>query len=344
MVLNKESGILLSVIIPIYKVEPYIKQCLKSILEQRISPEMIELVLVNDGTPDNSMCIVDELIAGENNVKVINQENQGLSVARNAGLDHARGKYIWFIDSDDWLEPDAFDTVKKSIERYPDIDVFASVLKMNYEKTGKVEIEYEPNYRVKSGRDYLFRNGNANRGACQRYIFRHDFLKKYNLLFMPHVYHEDGEFGNRMLYLAESLMIIDKPLYNYRIRMSGSIMSSRPMKANEDLIKVYSSLKRFAEEHVAGNDDYWMYMVKIYSCLRSIVLFSKNDIFTREFDVFYQENKNIIKNEAKRIICRGKNLPLGYYFEMLPYALFPKLPTQIRQSVKWLLGRLSIII
>ncbi len=188
----------------------------------------------------------------------------------------------------------------------------------------------------------MFRNHNANRGACQRYIFKKSFLEKHGLLFMPGVYHEDGEFAERMLYLAEKLLIIPQPVYNYRLRTSGSIMSSRKMKANDDLVKIYFSLVDFGEQHVRGNADYWLYREKIYNCLKSAVYFSRNEIFTREFDTFYQANKHLIKSEARKLLRHYKEYPLGVNFKLFLFAFAPKLETQTKQIVKRLLIRLKL--
>lgn len=326
----------LSIVIPVYQVEKFIYQCLESIFSQRMEENWFEVIVVNDGTQDRSMDIVAQF-ARHKNLSVLNQMNQGLSVARNNGLLHAKGKYVWFVDSDDWLEGDALNIVRLNIENHPDVDVFASVLMMNYEKNGKREIEYKPNPNVMSGHDYMFHNHNANRGACQRYIFKHSFLQKYDLRFMPRVFHEDGEFSNRMLYLAKSLMIIPKPIYNYRIRESGSIMSSRNMKANEDLVKIYFSLRDFAEKYVKGNEDYWPYRYIIYQCLESTVEFSRKEIFSPSFNEFYQLHKKLIKSEARTILHHFTSLRFSENIKLLQYSIFPKLEIQIRQIVKKIL-------
>lgn len=326
----------LSIVIPVYKVEKFIYQCLDSIYSQGMDENWFEVVVVNDGTPDKSMDVVDKF-RDHTNLTIINQTNQGLSVARNNGMDKSKGEYVWFVDSDDWLEPNALSEVKEYIEKYPDVEVFASVLMMNYEKDGTKEKEYKPNLNVRSGRDYMFRNHNANRGACQRYIFKRSFLQEYDLRFMPGVYHEDGEFSNRMLYLAKSLMIIPKPVYNYRIRESGSIMSSRNMKANEDLVKIYFSLRDFAEKYVKGNDDYWPYRYIIYQCLESTIEFSRKEIFSPSFNEFYQLHKKLIKSEARTILHHFRSLRFSDNIKLLQYSIFPKLEIQIRQIVKRIL-------
>lgn len=333
----------LSIIIPIYNVEPFISQCLDSIYNQHFSEDDFEVIAVNDGTPDNSMSIVERFAKQHKNLKIVNQKNQGLSVARNTGLDHAKGEYVWFVDSDDWLTKDALSVVLNAILRDSNIDVFATVLIMQYEKTGKTEIEYKPNYNVRSGRDYMFRNNNANRGACQRYIFKKSFLEKYGLKFMPGVYHEDGEFSNRMLYLAEKLIILPIPVYNYRIRTSGSIMSSRKMKMNYDLVKIYQGLCEFAEKYVRGNDDYWQYRLKIYECLADTIIFSRNEIFTKDFDEFYQKNKVLIKSEAKYLLRHSSAFTKHDMVYLIKFAFSPKLETQIKQGIKRLLIKFNLI-
>ena len=93
----------LSIIIPIYNVEQYVRACLESVFRQGLADDDYELILVNDGTQDRSMEVIADLLAAHTNVTVINQENQGLSVARNNGLERATGEYVMFLDSDDLL-------------------------------------------------------------------------------------------------------------------------------------------------------------------------------------------------------------------------------------------------
>ena len=104
----------LSIVIPIYKVEPYITRCLNSCLQQTklILGKDYEIIAVDDGSPDNSGKITDELLADKHGCTVIHQENKGLSEARNAGLHIAQGEYVWYVDSDDWIETDAVSQLK----------------------------------------------------------------------------------------------------------------------------------------------------------------------------------------------------------------------------------------
>lgn len=99
----------LSIIVPVYKVEPYLRRCIDSILAQTFRD--FELILIDDGSPDHCGAICDEYAAKDSRIIVIHQKNQGVSAARNAGLDIARGTYLGFVDSDDWIEPEMYETM-----------------------------------------------------------------------------------------------------------------------------------------------------------------------------------------------------------------------------------------
>lgn len=98
-----------SIIVPVYKAEPYIRKCIDSILSQTFTN--FELLLIDDGSPDNCGKICDEYAELDTRVHVFHKENGGVSAARNLGLDHAKGDYVCFIDSDDWIDPDMLETL-----------------------------------------------------------------------------------------------------------------------------------------------------------------------------------------------------------------------------------------
>ena len=108
----------LSVIIPIYNVELYIKRCAESTLNQNLSKDEYEVIFVNDGTKDNSVEVLNKAIDFEKypNFHIYNKENGGLSSARNFGLDKAHGDYVWFVDSDDWIEPNCLAKIVKKLK------------------------------------------------------------------------------------------------------------------------------------------------------------------------------------------------------------------------------------
>ena len=105
----------ISVIVPVYKVEPYLRECVDSIINQTY--KNLEIILVDDGSPDNCGAICDEYAAKDSRVRVIHKENGGVSSARNAGIEAATGDYIGFVDSDDWIEPDMYENLLESLQR-----------------------------------------------------------------------------------------------------------------------------------------------------------------------------------------------------------------------------------
>ena len=104
----------LSIIVPVYNVEKYIERCLLSLLNQDIPKSEYEIIVVNDGTPDNSADIAQSIADKNENIIVIHRENGGLSAARNTGMEHVHGEYVMFVDSDDYIEPNVLASIFKS--------------------------------------------------------------------------------------------------------------------------------------------------------------------------------------------------------------------------------------
>lgn len=308
----------ISIIIPIYNVEKFVNQCLSSIYSQKVSEELFEVIVVNDGTHDNSMDIVRQYIC-HTNLTIIEQKNQGLSVARNTGLAAAKGDYLWFVDSDDWLLEDSLNIIFKYINRYKSVDLFSTILENHYEDTGVIEKEYDPDIKHLSGKEYLQRS--YRQGASQRFIIKRGFLEYHKLSFEPGILHEDSLFGYIMLYFANNIMILDKPVYAYRIRTSGSIMSSVSIKSAKDLLYIHKKLTGFMDIYVANSDKVW-YRNRIFSILDCIFGFSRYIIDTPEFRKFYRENKKYIRECTKPLLYNINTLAFGlrmYFFPCLYY-------------------------
>ena len=327
----------LSIIIPIYNVEPYIGRCIESILSQITeSVDSVEVIMVNDGTQDGSMDIVKLHISRSPFVTVINQENKGLSCARNAGLDLAKGKYVWFVDSDDWLLPEAVSRVIDVVRRCDGVDMIATRLLHHDEATGRESAENFPSMSARTGREYMFA-GNL-KGASQRYILRRQFLLDNNLRFLPGVYHEDGDFGIRMTYLAQSCYVLPDPVYVYRLRKTGSIMSSRKQKMNTDLVAIYQGLVKFADLHVS-REDYWPFRAQAITCLWDTILFSRQQIFTPEFKEFYAKFSRYIHQETGFLLRHSRELTITQLRAAVHFYLFPLAWTKgkrlLRMGLEW---------
>lgn len=215
---------LFSIIIPVYNVELYIEKCLLSCLNQEsFSIDDYEIIVVNDGTKDTSILIAQELVMHypNHNLKFIERENGGLSAARNTGLLHAEGKYVWFVDSDDWIVGDALSSLKQkiAINNQLEIITFTHVTAYSDGKVSKVIMR--PDY-AGSGFDYLAKNNFLSAGTC---IYLTSFLNQNNFVFKEGIVWEDSEFNLRAYALVENHYFFAKPLYYYS-RREGSITSN----------------------------------------------------------------------------------------------------------------------
>lgn len=285
----------LSIIIPVYNVEKYLNQCIDSIVVQCDSDD-IELIVVNDGSPDNSSQIIEKYaITYPNLIKVVNQTNQGLSMARNNGLEVASGDYVWFVDSDDWLSKNAIQGVLNCIKNNPNVDVFSSLLIKYYEMECRYEYPKDCKASYLSGIDYLQKKLPV--GAAQRFIYKRIFLKENNLRFAKGLLHEDAIWGYMMLYKASKIMLIDTPIYIYRIRASESIMSSISVRSAYSLIEGHRIVKEWMLQNVENNDRR-MFTNLSFGLIKSLLDFCKNIVDTPDYKTFYKKTKHYIRKEA----------------------------------------------
>lgn len=313
----------LSIIIPVYNVEKYIRRCLDSIYNQNIPYENFEVIIVNDGTPDNSIAIVNEYLNLHKNIKLINQINQGLSIARNNGLALAKGKYVWFIDSDDWIEKDSLKVLFNYINNQ--YDLIATNLYYTYDNPENNHYEREINKNlILSSKKYI---SNYSVGASQRYIIKRDFLLNFQLKFHPGLLHEDAEFNLRLVYFAENVFLIKAPLYNYYQGNSNSIMASWNLKNSENIYKVYKLLTVFWRTKVIKD-------LKLTSRIYSfkVLLLSLNLNDDKEFRAFYKKVRNEIKKEAKELLF-SKNISLKHRFIFLICSVSPSFYKELKNKI-----------
>lgn len=232
----------LSIIIPVYNVEKYVEKCIRSCENQDIPKEDYEVIVVNDGSPDGSLAIVERVAKEYPNIKVISQENQGLSGARNTGLAAAQGEYVWFVDSDDWI---AENCLKGLTEKLVDnLDILHIRYKNAYEDGTTKTPAQKYLDGIHSGKEITEQGGLAT--PAQFSVLRSKFVKDNSIKFYPGIYHEDAEFKPRVVYLANSIRYYDKEVYYYLQRDSGSITSNYKLKNGLDAIKVCNSLYDFA--------------------------------------------------------------------------------------------------
>lgn len=275
----------ITIVIPVYNVEQYIARCIESCINQGLSIDDYEIIIINDGTPDNSMSIVSEYsIEYPDLIKVHSQNNSGLSVARNVGLSLASGEYVWFVDSDDWIEYNCLRGILNSLDKsVPDL------LQLQYrlvydDFTKNVNVSFYEQSRILSGKEVVLRGGLPV--PAQFTIYRRQFLIDNNLIFYPGIYHEDSEFKPRATYLAASVVSYPVICYNYYQRISGSITSSFRLRNAIDIITVMNSI-----HHFSLNFD-----KPFYAAFGSFVSTNMNSLLIGMRDLTESEQELIIRN------------------------------------------------
>ncbi len=305
---------ILSIIVPAYNVEKYLEKCLLSCLHQDIEKNKYEIIVVDDGSPDNSGAIADKIASRYLNVRVIHQTNRGLSGARNEGLQHAKGEYIWFIDSDDWIESNC---LYRIVSQLDGIDVLLLQYRKVYENGNP---PFNPPFCVskkhETGKEFLKRSLFPH--PAQFAIYRKQFLIENQLFFVEGIYHEDSEFKPRVLYLAESINSDIFVCYNYLQRNSGSITSSYSIKRALDAIFVIENLCKFSDN--LPRDDQRVFNVQISIILNEIIHGLKH--LSKE-DYFQILNVLCRKTPIFKRMCRTKSVK--YQLEGLIFSLLLKI-------------------
>jgi len=210
----------LSIIVPIYKVEQYVYSCLESIFRQGLADDDFEVILVNDGTPDRSMEVIADIIKAHQNILVIEQENQGLSVARNNGIEKATGEYILFVDSDDLLVTNSLPyLLNLAISSKADL-IVADFLKMNDKRIAQLNNtsiqQKDGSTQKKTGKELLIQDLNPYSCHVWRALYKREFLNWNNLRFIPNMCFEDIPFTHQCYAKANQCLKVDWLLNIYR--------------------------------------------------------------------------------------------------------------------------------
>lgn len=220
-------GTLVSVIIPIYNVEQYLAKCLDSVINQTYKD--LEIICVNDCSPDNSAKILEEYSKKDNRIKIINREqNGGLSAARNSGMEIMTGDYVYFLDSDDWIDNNYIEElVSKMEEKNVDMIINANV-KFEYEIQPKIDNSNSIEYSSHSQEgEYIspydcFKNPRYKIWAVWTHLYKSKLIKENNVIFPDGYINEDVYFGHFYAHYAKNVYIFrSNSAYHYVIRNSS---------------------------------------------------------------------------------------------------------------------------
>lgn|GEM_PF-1020669 len=318
---NLDPFIKISVIVPVYNPEEkWLRQAIASILNQTLHD--IEVILVDDGSTDNFPQICDDYALKDSRISVIHQDNRGLGCARNSGLKAASGKYVLYVDADDWIERNACEILYRKAEK-DDLDVlFFGVTGFDEQK--KESHIYDDFSQLPPSvfqktlcwqddevSNHLFR---INQTAWSK-LFRRDFLIRNNLFFRESLQFEDSEFFYRFVFKADKLGFIPDCLYCYRQNVPNSIMGGRDRR-HFDVLTVADFIKAALQE----NGVFEQFEIQYYNWKYPVVNRRYQDIkkeFKREFKKLIVENfhRDGLTNSKLELLSRKVRKIHGFFLK-----------------------------
>ena len=309
-----QDNVLISVIIPIYKVEKYLKKCVESIVKQTY--KNLEIILVDDGSPDSSGEICDELALIDSRITVVHKKNEGVSNARNTGIDISKGEYIYFIDGDDYAELNAIEVLLKyALEKNADIVVADTNIvneKGNVLNDSNVtEIKYQEFSAKEAAEFYMLQDWGPWNKLYKRKV--HEDVK-----FPSHKIHEDEAIMLQLISKSESIIHVHDKLYNY-VKREGSTTTSLYSVKKIDWFEAWVNNVKYSEENFPASIDkaiYKMLITAIYNIDNLLKMESASKQVERivgELKIYYKQillNLFIPFTYKVRVILLFTNLKL----------------------------------
>lgn len=308
----------LSIVIPVYNVEAYVGKTLESVFHTTARDEDFEVIVVNDGTRDGAMEVVRQY-SDRPNITIIEQENQGLSVARTKGWERAKGEYVWFIDSDDWIAEDGVRTVLNLLEERPEAEVLMFPLFWVYEDAEKNHLDYyqADGEMIVKGKEVI-RDLHFPVWASQRFVFKRSLMEKKWLYFPKGLIHQDEYFGPVLMFEVNRVYVLGDLIYYYHIH-PGTVSITPSTRSSYCYISVYKQLMKYMDGTMSMEDKKWFRQ----HCSRLLRLAYKRFpslVGTREFEVFARKNGLFVWREWRKL---NPQVPVRKKYGRLFYFMFP---------------------
>lgn len=303
----------LSIIIPAYNSEKFIEKCLLSCLNQDIPHNEYELIVVDDGSIDNTRNIVLSMKEKYNNIKYFYQENAAQGAARNNGLSKAKGKYIWFVDSDDWIEQNCLATIVNKLEKYH-LTALLVGHATKYSEELSIWEKFDDNIFC-SGKELISKNKFYISPTYA--IWDKSYIEDNNLFFLEKTFHEDSEICPRMYYFAEKIGFIDRICYYVYPNLNSTTRGINPKRAY-DIIKVVKGIEKFNNT------------IKEKELRQIIINYISQTINSSLYNSFVMDKEQILilnnlwfQNRYLFKILKSSNI-LKYKIEGILFIMFPK--------------------
>jgi len=317
----------LSIILTVYNKASFLPKAFESLLRQlETDGDEYEVVVVNDGSTDDSLVVIEHYASNYSRIRVVSQNNLGLSMARNNGTKAANGDYVWYVDADDVISPYSVRYICDATASRPDVIPI-------YAKTEGEEIirNYVPK-SAQTGREVLL---SGKWLACGVFnVFRRSFLLNNNLNFFPGIYHEDSEFTPRVLYLAKKVVVVPEVLYTVIHEPNSITQVPRPKRAFDCLI-VAERLKSFIESQMITDPA----VLRIfYNYISSVINGALKVIVQNSAEDQVRFNK-ILHSKPSLLQIFFKTGVTRYIIEGYLFKLFPERYTLIYSLMKKLYQR-----
>lgn len=256
---------LISVIIPVYNVESYLSECVDSVLRQTCGK--FEVILVDDGSTDSCGAICDSYAGSDPRIRVIHQPNGGLSAARNSGLKAARGQYVYFLDSDDYIESHTLEQLTALAEQeQADVVFFDGHVIFDDCEEDDSASRYirDARYPTENGREMLLKllNNGEYRTAVPLMLLRKAYLEQHDLWFLNGIIHED-ELFTFLVYNADGRVChCHEQLYARRVRPASIMTASGALQRYDSMHRIYFELSRLYRSGTAAGDAAVLYLIR----------------------------------------------------------------------------------
>ena len=313
----------LSLIIAMYNIRDYIGECLDSCLNQEgVLPEDYEIVIVNDGSTDDSAEVALNHIDGHSNIVFLNKPNGGLSDARNYGFNHSSGKYVWFIDGDDLINKSAVKTIIDNISI--DADVFIINYQELYPDGNKKDIEFPSSRLPKSVFDgcELIKTGKISFPPMMAWlqIQKREFIIKHSLSYLVNAKSEDLEYTAKLFGVAHKIFHIMDYLYIYRLNRDGSIINNfrNDLKWIKNLLNIYISVSEYVSLYSSKK-----YKIKVLFVIAVNIIYS---IYSQDKSTFKKSKKliNLSNTNINEILIQRKTVKsflIWFLYNCSPYSI-----------------------
>ncbi len=316
------ADIKVTIIVPVYNAEKYIEQCINSIINQSLTE--IEIIIVNDGSVDNSLQAIKKISGGDARIQIIDQQNMGVSAARNNGIKMAQGEFIGFVDADDWVEANMFEVLYNEITSTGSDFAICNINGIDGDKVvnkrlrltpGVIDLHSDKGREITNFLRFAYDNANWNK------LYNTEILKRNSIMFNEELtVWEDLLFNLYYIHFANQGVVTDQCLYNYRSHQ-GSVMGSKGADHIKQFNLLYDNFIDFARQNNFEKEEDVFRKEILENCYSSCIMWALNrskiegSSIVKIFKQFNKEIKRInsgaytyVKSEATGIRRIKENL------------------------------------